>query len=154
METPTVQSPIELKIKAKSLAAEARIIRQLEKRLKRRFKPLKGKKNRGKFKERPGLRDERTATVFFKIQSHRKFEVRTEARATHLARAFLKGRPYTSLELTTYSAPPLDSATKIATRYAEGDPRIIAQRLAEWIATAKAHWEDQEKVLKALAAPP
>ena len=64
---------IKLKIKTISLADESRTIKRLEK----------------------GCENERG---FNPIYSHRVKEVRNEARATHLARAFISGMPYKSIE--------------------------------------------------------
>lgn len=102
-------SPIELKVKAASLAAESRIIRNLELRLKRRATVNN--------KLRPGLRDPRNLIPYIKLHDHRTKEVRTEARATHLARAFLKGQPYQLLERKTYTQPPLTRAGVIVIKY-------------------------------------
>lgn len=63
---------IKLKIKAKSLAEEARIIRKEEQKLHGWRKSV--------------------------ISEHRRFDVRNEARATHLARTFLRGKSYKSVE--------------------------------------------------------
>jgi len=63
---------IKLKIKAKSLAAEARIIRKEERKL--------------------------TGSRRDIIAEHRRTIVRDEARATQLAIACIKGRPYTTVE--------------------------------------------------------
>lgn len=122
MERP--QSPLELKVKAASLAAEARIIRRLELRLKRR--------QTASGKPRAGLRDPRNAEPFFKLQAHRRIDIRYEARATHLARTFLKGVPYGTAEQKTHCWPPLKRAGEIAAKYAVGDKRIVAQRWEQW----------------------
>lgn len=71
---------LKLKIKAKSLAEEARIIRREEHKLKSI-----------PFSKRPkGLLED--------IQCHRTGLVRSAARATHLARAYVKGQPYAQVE--------------------------------------------------------
>lgn len=103
------RSRLELKIKAMSLAAEARIIRNIELRLKRR-KTAGGK-------ERPGLRDERNFASYHRLHDHRIKDIRIEARATHLARMFLKGKPYSDVEKKTHAMPPLDKAKSIAERF-------------------------------------
>jgi hypothetical protein len=110
------EAPLELKVKACSLAAEARIIRNLELRLKR-----KGLSN-----------NQRRSDQFFSLQTHRRRDVRFEARATHLARAFLKGIPYGKLEAKCYTNPPMNRAEEIATKFSSFDKRIIAQRFAAW----------------------
>ena len=68
---------IKLKIKNKSLAEESRIIRKEERKL--------------------------TGSARDNLVEHRKFVVRAHARATHLAIAFLKHRPYRSIEKTCYN---------------------------------------------------
>lgn len=77
---------IELKIKSKHLALEPAIIRREEKKLLKRV--------------RSGRCND-TAEVLRKYESlhtHRKWNVRNEARATELARAFLIGKPYSEVE--------------------------------------------------------
>jgi hypothetical protein len=68
---------VELKIKSKHLSEEARIIRFEERKL------------RGK---------ETPPPIWFSIRQHRKWDVRNENRATFLARAYLAGKPYASVE--------------------------------------------------------
>lgn len=122
----TPHSPIELKIKAASMAAEARIIRNLEKRLKRA----------GLF---AGKHAERRRTDFFNIQFHRRFDVRLEARATHLARTFLKGQPYSIVEQSHSTPAPFKRASEIATKYSKDDKRIVAQGWQAWQDAACVH---------------
>lgn len=77
---------IELKIKSKHLALEPAIIRKEEKKI---LKSI-----------RSGYCND-TAAAFSKYESlhnHRKWNVRNEARATELARAFLIGKPYSEVE--------------------------------------------------------
>jgi hypothetical protein len=79
---------IELKIKAKHLALEPAIIRLEEKRLKARIRYLK-------------LKEKDTAALSTKLNSlnlHRRFDVKFAARATHLARTYLAGKPYNYAE--------------------------------------------------------
>lgn len=128
-----IQSPLELKIKAKSLASEARIIRALELRLKRR--QTKG----GKL--RPGLRDPRALMAFGNIEHHRKHEVRFEARDTNVARGFLKGHDYIQVERFAWTQPTWAAVEAMVKKYAQGDSRIIAQRYAEWLQSAKDHFK-------------
>lgn len=77
---------IELKIKSKHLALEPAIIRHEERKILKRI--------------RSGRCND-TAEAFRKYESlhnHRKWNVRNEARATELARAFLAGKPYYTVE--------------------------------------------------------
>lgn len=69
---------IELKIKSKHLTEEAKIIRFEERRQKARNKAL-----------------------YNSLRSHRRWEVRNENRATFLARAFLAGKAYKTVEQKT-----------------------------------------------------
>jgi hypothetical protein len=76
---------IELKIKAKHLALEPSVIRKEERKLKSQIKYTKGT----------------DASLIEKLNSlvcHRRWNVRNESRATELARAYLAGKPYTSVE--------------------------------------------------------
>ena len=80
---------IELKIKSKHLALEPAIIKREEAKLKRRIKYHRS--------------DDKTSaiTLTWKLHSltnHRKIDVRNESRATHLARTFLAGKPYSYAE--------------------------------------------------------
>jgi hypothetical protein len=75
---------IELKIKEKHLALEPGIIRAEELKLQEQINYLKSKgKEIGDLGYKLG-----------RLSEHRKNEVRNEARATHLARIFLAGKPY------------------------------------------------------------
>ena len=78
---------VELKIKAKHLAAEAKIIRFEENKYKERIK------NTDKLEQK-----EKLTYTFQSLRNHRRFDVKNEARATHLARAFIKGVSYSSVE--------------------------------------------------------
>ena len=79
---------IELKIKAKHLALEPHIIRCEEQRLIKRIKYRHSTNSS-------------TGDLDWKLHSlvnHRKHIVRIEARATHLARAYLANKPYARCE--------------------------------------------------------
>ena len=78
---------IELKIKAKSLAAEAKIIRKEEQKL---IEYIKGNKTHTNIRS--------ISEDFSSIQNHRRNEVRFEARATALARAFIYNVAKTKVE--------------------------------------------------------
>lgn len=85
---------IELKIKSKHLALEPAIIRKEEQKLHSYIKKVRAKDPKGielqKFNE--------LNQKFFSLRQHRKEDVRQEARATYLARAFMKGTPYKAVE--------------------------------------------------------
>jgi hypothetical protein len=83
---------IELKIKSKSLAEESIIIRKEERKLQ---KQKEWQKRTGK-----DYIDSPEARTHSSIKQHRKWNVRNEARATYIARAYLEGKPYRSVEPT------------------------------------------------------
>ena len=101
-----------LKVKICSLAAEARIIRSLEKR-------RRGPKY-GPGAERAGL------------WMHRTKGIRYEARCSQLAYGFLRGRAYRQMERSCHKSPDWERVKNIAERFSAEDKRVIAQRFAEW----------------------
>lgn len=125
---------IELKIKAKHLALEPAIIRKEEEKLKRRIKHHRS--------------DDQVSSISleWKLQSltnHRKLNVRNESRATHLARTFLAGKPYTHAErkrnddyyFTQYILPRV---LAMVTKYGTGEQRKTEKSaLIEWSKVSK-----------------
>ena len=81
---------IELKVKAKSLAAESVIIRKEENK-----QLTSGRWN--KERQRGKQSDIHYAT-FLRLHNHRTGIVRHTARLTHLARAFIRGKSYSATE--------------------------------------------------------
>lgn len=81
---------IELKIKSKHLAFEPAIIRHEEKKL---LRQIKSKKNYQSNEDTVALENKRES-----LYHHRVWDVRNESRATLLARTFLAGKPYKSVE--------------------------------------------------------
>lgn len=79
---------LKLKVKAKSLAAESRIIRKEERQL------YELMNNNEDFRE--GYVND--------LHEHRVVDVRNEARATHIVRALLAGKSYTDIERTRKDA--------------------------------------------------
>jgi hypothetical protein len=80
---------IKLKIKSKHLALEAGVIRFEEQKLKRQIEWLKTHQQ-----------DEaKVRAMWESLNSHRRFDVRNEARATYLARAYIEGRKYETVEI-------------------------------------------------------
>lgn len=100
---------IKLKIKAKSLAAEARIIRKEENKL-------------------SGLRKHA-------LSEHRKGTVRRHARATFLAIAYLKGRPYKTVEKTCWNTTLRDRyiIPKVVAMVQKYGPRDAAMGIKDWL---------------------
>ncbi len=100
---------VELKIKSKHLALEPAIIRKEERKLSKRIKNYKQYhqlSNDGLFiyyKEHPelyALWSKQSSLI-----SHRVLNVRHEARATYLARAYIKGVPYKVVEANSKDEP-------------------------------------------------
>lgn len=127
---------IMLKVKENSLAAEARIIRRLERRRNRCTNCAKWRRdhitevqelqgpNAGQTKaflvcEEGGLQfnGERPKS-YNQLRNHRRFVVRVEARATHLARAFLKGQSYVQVEQDARRQPSWRAIDLMLSKYA------------------------------------
>jgi hypothetical protein len=88
---------VELKIKSKHLGEEAKIIRFEEHKLKRQIVWLESHQ-----KDARKLRD-----TWLSIKDHRRRDVRQENRATFLARAFIAGKPYKSVEAKVHDSGTL-----------------------------------------------
>lgn len=123
---------IYLKIKAQSLAEESRIIRAQELRLAKR---------RAKAKARLAaeFKGDKIDALRSSLHLHRVHEVRKESRATHLARGFLKGKAYYTMEQSAWTWPPMARVKELIEKYAPGDTelQVIRQRYAEWFDAAK-----------------
>lgn len=79
---------LELKIKSKHLGLEAKVIKHEERKLKAQI---------GWHSKRQSL-DPNLINKYQSIHNHRVWNVRNENRATFLARAYLAGKPYRSVE--------------------------------------------------------
>lgn len=101
-----------LKIKVKSLAEEAKIIRAEERKW-------------------PGESDERVG-----LHNHRVLDVRRESRAACLAYGFLRGRTYKRMEAKCYEQPDWKRVSQLAIKYG-GDAREVNQRFEQWLTEAK-----------------
>lgn len=125
-----MRTPIELKIKANSLAAEARIIRKLE--IRRRQQAAKRRKLRLPFDVAEAER--------LRIHEHRIKVVRPEARATHLARAYLSGYEYGRIEKTARTAPWWLRMRELVYRYGGNLKDYDA-----WVTRAQEYFKAKEK---------
>lgn len=130
MSTPK-RNPHQLKIKFLSLSAEERLIRHEEVKVNRRMKKLVLSKDKA-------MAWERQSTKYWDLRSHRITVVRPEARATHLARAFLCGHEYSKIEEFRYSRPDWTRVGELVHKYAIGNRQVVAQQLEEWIQTGEA----------------
>jgi hypothetical protein len=112
-----------LKIKIKSLAAEARIIRAEEQKLKRRIR--RSKKLRrilrkgGTLKGKP-LTPERAEELGLEVHQlkvHRKSDVREEARHSLLAYGYMRGTPYKNIEQRCEECPSSGRIASMVNRF-------------------------------------
>jgi len=85
---------IELKIKSKHLALEPAIIRHEERKL---LKQIRANRN---YQDNDAA--EKLVSKWYSLSRHLKWDVRNEARATNLARAYLAGKSYKTVEKTCY----------------------------------------------------
>jgi hypothetical protein len=152
---------IELKIKAKHLALEPAIIRKEESKLKKQFSWFTQKHQITEkdinviCKEHPELQ----AIVWkhISLSNHRKTVVRNASRATHLARAYIKGTPYSRVEKTRkneidfkvvlpevfrmiakYGANPLRKFwdyKKQVSVYKEAEEKALWENINKWLET-------------------
>jgi hypothetical protein len=115
-----------LKVKALSLGAEARIIKDMEnQRLAKAYvNRLRGKDASYHEKVYRGLND------------HRRTIVRNEARWTNIARGFLRGHSYDAIERNSYQCPNWNRVEELVLKYGEDDPKDLAVRFAAWKAEA------------------
>jgi len=89
----------ELKIKVKSLAAESRIIRAQELK-------LKGKN---------------WCSLANPLRNHRRGPLRAEARDTHIAYGYLKGRTYRQMEDNPETEPNWVNVARMVKKYGTGE---------------------------------
>lgn len=89
---------IELKIKNKHLSEEARIIRFEERKCLSRFKYNINKHYASGNNDEYKSYSDKNFMDYISLSNHRKGVVRIENRATYLARAFISGVPYNTVE--------------------------------------------------------
>lgn len=121
---------IELKIKAKHLALEPSIIRHEEDKLKKQIKYHRSSDATSAFT---------LARKLDELITHRRWNVRNESRATTLARAYLAGKPYLSVEKRSkendvmFSCYIVPRIIAMVTKYGKGDQRKIDRKvILEW----------------------
>lgn len=84
----TKRNPIELAGKSIALQAEARVFRTKEYSILRKIKNAEARQRKA----------DNFRVDYQKMNRHRKFDIRNEARRTFLARAFIKGYKYSDIE--------------------------------------------------------
>jgi hypothetical protein len=117
---------IELKIKSKHLALEPSIIRSEEEKLKKQMKYHRSDDKESSFTLERKLNN---------LVNHRKWNVRNEARATHLARAYIAGKAYASVEKSRNDEGLFRNYIVIrivamVQRY--GDRKVTSDMIREW----------------------
>lgn len=119
-----------LKIKVQTLGAECRVAKSQERQWLRKAKKARAKQRDPKYAE----------ANWFSIRQHRLAVIRKEARDSHLALGFLRGRSYEEMENVAYHAPDWKNIEGIVKRFsADDDQRDIMQTFSQWKDTAEAY---------------
>lgn len=147
---------IELKIKSKHLALEPAIIRKEEQKLSKKIKHYQMKHQINLHGVDAHFEMQRVYPDLYKLWfkhsnliSHRKWDVRNEARATFLARAYIKGVPYKVVEPNVRDAlwaPVMDSLIRMVMKYGSVRYRPDYDESRKVIKTAEA--KAKEDILK------
>lgn len=104
-----------LKIKIKSLAEEAKLIRAEERKFKKHAEGSIGRQ------------------IFWGLRGHRIKDVRSESRSALLAYGFLRGRSYLQMEPKCEIGPDWKRVEAIVMKYAYGAAaQDVKQRFADW----------------------
>ena len=118
---------IELKIKSKHLALEPKVIRHEEQKIKGQIKYSKGS-------------DKSLINKLDSLVTHRRWNVRNESRATELARAYLAGKQYSSIEQHrkpenehTFLYMIIPRVVSMVSKYGKREQRkITRETIQEW----------------------
>jgi hypothetical protein len=89
---------VELKVKSKHLSEEARIIRFEERKLIKQYQWAQDQYRATGNNDMYPRWDDKAFMAYKSLNQHRRWDVRNENRATFLARAYIAGVPYTSVE--------------------------------------------------------
>lgn len=115
-----------LKIKIMSLAAEARIIRNEERKAAARARFLK--ERQGREADAASSADLRSS-----LHSHRVNAVRPESRASNLAYALLRGRRYDQVEQSCYSQPDWSRVASLLTTFGDYGLEEAKVVVTQWV---------------------
>lgn len=121
-------SKLFLKVKIKSLAAEAKIIRQMAN------KPRMVREEGLSVKVPCGFYY--SSEMRFDLHSHRRFDVRREARSAQLAYGFLRSKSYRSMEEKCWDAPDETRIVEIAVKFGKLDKKQAAASIKEWLSAS------------------
>lgn len=119
---------IELKVKSKHLSEEARIIRFEENKVKKQADWYKQRQDSAKNRE--------LMETWFSLNSHRRINVRNENRATYLARAYIAGKSYKTVEKNCKDSKFLEyyvlpRVVAMVAKY--GDRAITKDQILNWL---------------------
>ena len=89
---------VELKVKSKHLSEEARIIRFEERKLLKQYQWAQDQWRATGMNGMYPRWDDKAFMAYKSLNQHRRWDVRNENRATFLARAFIAGVPYETVE--------------------------------------------------------
>lgn len=89
---------VELKVKSKHLSEEARIIRFEERKVFKQYEWAKRKHYETGSNDEYRYWDDDAWRTWHSLNQHRRLDVRNENRATFLARAYIAGKPYNTVE--------------------------------------------------------
>ena len=89
---------VELKVKSKHLSEEARIIRFEERKQLKQYQWALNKWHAAGNNDMYPRWDDSAFKTYCSLNQHRRWDVRNENRATFLARAYIAGVPYTTVE--------------------------------------------------------
>lgn len=139
-----------LKIKIKSLAAEATMIHREERRhnighrgrvrIRRQLAKATDltPTQRARLERKMQKPSERAMKAFWGLRWHRQYDVRSESRASHVAYGFLRGLDYKQIEGTAKSSSNWSRVEDLVKKYGEDDIRVRMQRFAQWKEAATA----------------
>jgi len=124
----------ELKIKIKSLAEEARIIRVDERKLLGSWRWLEKNAQTGCVEK--GL----TRRKWSELRAHRIHDIRIEQRATLIAYGYLRGKAYRQIEQAPHwlkppysrPGPSWTKITAMIVKYQGGDKKVVFEQLKAW----------------------
>lgn len=165
-----MREPIEIAVKAQMLKIEAHVIRAYEKRtlddrdrhaawVARQWDEAGVTEEQRKGIDPPGFaRTLEIAAQFLTLNKHRLYVVRPHARATHLARTFLRGDPYQKAEAYAMTRADFDEVFKVVKKFAFGWPgmhhadQLVAQAFERWKQEADAWHRSKEAIAAYLKA--
>lgn len=127
---------VELKIKTKSLSEESKIIRKEERKLLGMVRWNIAQHRETGSNDEYQIYNDTSFMTRHRLEKHRKFDVRNESRATHIARAFISAVPYSVIEskvndMDSFNKYILPRVVKLVVKYGE-----LSQEDRKWDKTS------------------